>query len=154
MQRKGEKMKSLGFLSLVLVAGCAASSPPGPAPLSIEFGQDVYLTDDYLKGTPGSRCGPPRYAPGGTEVRAPLPDGSWFRLFALRSRGGEVGTVILERGWEGSEGHMEIRLDRAEGIVRLKDPGRDRAWGIHSARADWMRAIGSRALSLDCAATG
>lgn len=144
-------MRVLMVLALISVAGCATSDPPGPEPLSIEFGQDLYLTEAYLTGTPGSQCGPPLSAPGGTEVRSPLPDGSWFRLFALESSGGDVDTVILQRGWEGHEAHMEIRLDGGEGIVRLTDRGKERAWGIYSPRADWMRAIGSRVLSLDCA---
>ena len=96
-------MRFLILLTLISVAACATSSPPSPEPLSIEFGQDVYLTDAYLQETPGCRCGPPLYAPGGIEVRGPLPDGSWFRLFALKTEGSELGTVILQRGWEGRE---------------------------------------------------
>jgi hypothetical protein len=45
---------------------------------------------------------------------------------------------------------MEVRLDSVEGIVRMRDRGQERAWGIHSPTADWMRAIGSRTLALDC----
>ena len=149
-------MRFLILMTLISVAGCATANPPSPAPLSIEFGQDVYLTEAYLQGTPGSQCGPPPYAPGGTEVRGPLPDGSWFRLLAIGSAGEEVKTVILQRGWEGRDAQVEIRLNSVEGIVRLRDRdrGEERAWGIHSRRADWMRAIGSRVLSLDCESIG
>ncbi len=147
-------MRFLILPLLVSITGCATLRQPSPAPLSIEFGQDAYLTDTYVQGTPGCQCGPPRYAPRGTEVRAPLPDGSWFRLFALESPGDEIHTVILQRGWEGREAQLEIRLDSEEGIVRLTDRGQERAWGFFSSRAEWMRAIGSRALSLDCASPG
>ncbi len=147
-------MRSFVCLALVSVAACATSSPPSPEPLSVEFGQDLYLTDSYVRDTPGGQCGPPPFAPGGTEVRGPLPDGSWFRLFALESGGGEIDTVILERGWDGRAAHMTLRLDDGEGIVRLTDGGRKDAWGINHPWADWMRAIGSRALSLECASTG
>ena len=146
-------MRFLVCLTLISAAACATSSPPSLEPLSIEFGQDVYLTDSYLQSTPGCQCGPPPYAPGGTEVRGPLPDGSWFRVFALESGGGEFDTVVLERGWEGREAHLVMRLYGGEGIVRLNDRGRKDAWGVNHPWADWLRAIGSRALSLQCAST-
>ena len=147
-------MRSTTILALV---ACAACSSPGlftPAPLSIEFGQDAYLTDAYLQDTPGHQCGAPAAAPRMTNIRSPLPDGSWFRVFALESEGGGFDTVALERGWEGQEAQLVMRLSGSEGIVRLRDRGREDAWGVNHAWGDWMRALGARASSLECAPTG
>lgn len=147
-------MRSIITLGLLSLAACATSSPQNAPPLSIEFGQDVYLTDASLQDTPGAQCGAPRAAPLGVNVRSPLPDGSWFRVFALESASGGFDTVALERGWEGREPQMVMRLNGSEGIVRLSDRGERDAWGINSAWADWLRALGERALSLECASAG
>ena len=70
----------LSALSACAVAGAGAN---GPERLSIEFGQDQYLSDAYLTTTPGASCGHHALAPGNVEVSAPLPDGTWFRVFAV-----------------------------------------------------------------------
>ena len=134
-----------------LLGACAVTSARTSEPISIEFGQDRYLSDTYLTATAGSRCGPPVYAPGGVEARAPLPDGTWFRVFAIDDDTGEPRTVVLERGVGGEDARLTMRLDAEDGIVRLDDAGRRDAWGIHHPWADWMRALGRRVRTLDCA---
>lgn len=142
----------LSGAACLLIAACASSGSVAPDRLSIEFGHETYLTDGYVQRTANSRCGPPPYAPGGTEVMAPLPDGTWFRLFAMQDEEGTWQTVILERGLEDEEAQLEMRLDAAEGIVRLREGARRDAWGINHGWADWMRALGASASSLRCAA--
>lgn len=155
-------------LALPLLFACASVTNQPPELLSIEFGQDRYLTDAYLAATPGARCGHP-FAGGSTfdsvpeavdavpamvEVRAPLPDGTWFRVFMT---GPDVqadpSTIVLERGTGADAAQLSVRLDEAEGIVRLRDGDRARvdAWGVNSSRADWLRDLGSRVRSLECA---
>jgi len=134
-----------------LSAGCATSGHVELEPLSIEFGQGQYLTDDYLAGASGSRCGAPLSAPGGVDVSAALPDGTWFRVFAVGESPRALDTVVLERGVSAAEAQLTIRLDAEEGIVRLEEQGRDHAWGIFHPRADWMRDLGRRAYELHCA---
>jgi hypothetical protein len=133
------------------LTACGALATSGPGPMSIEFGQDRYLTDAYLATTPGSRCGHPTYAPGGVEARAPLPDGSWFHVFAIGESPGELQTVVLERGVGQGPAQLTMRLDGQEGIVRLEDTDRRDAWGIHHPWADWLRGLGQRVYDLDCA---
>ena len=145
-------MKPIGVAALVGVAACATTNLPGPEPLSMEFGQDAYLTAAYLESVPGVECGIPMSAPGGAQVRGPLPDGSWFSLFAVPSTDGAPDTVVLERGWEGQESQLTVRLDSKEGIVRLKEGDRRDAWGVNHPWADWMRGLGMRVLSLGCPA--
>ena len=137
--------------ALAPLATCATGAVLGPEPVSIEFGQDAYLTDSYLTATGGTRCGPPSFAPGGTEVSASLPDGTWFRLFVIGSGTDDLSTVVLERGWDGEDAQLAMRLDGEEGIVRLREAQRRDAWGINHPWADWMRELGARARSLDCA---
>lgn len=143
--------KFISTASLIGLAACATPGSAGSEPLSIEFGQDVYLAEAFLQSTPDVHCGPPTFAPGGNQVRAALPDGSWFRLFAIDSSTGGPDTVILERGWADQEAQLTMRLDSEEGIVRLLDRGQRDAWGINHPWADWMRALGTRVLSLECA---
>jgi hypothetical protein len=148
------KIGSPIVVSLVLgaLSGCALPRATSPERLSIEFGQGRYLSDTYLATTPGSRCGHPSFAPGGVEARAPLPDGSWFRVFAVGAAPGEFSTVVLQRGVGAEEAQLTMRLDAQEGIVRLDEPGRKDAWGINHSWADWLRDLGRRVQNLDCAA--
>jgi hypothetical protein len=62
-------------------------------------------------------------------------------------------TIVLERGTRTDEAQLTMRLDEVEGIVRLRDAGREDAdaWGAFSSRADWLRDLGSRVRGLDCA---
>ena len=141
-----------GSAAWLMIAACTSTGSVAPDRLSIEFGHEFYLTDEYVQRAANSRCGPPTYAPSGTEVLAPLPDGTWFRLFAMQDDEGTWETVILERGLDGEEAQLAMRLDAAEGIVRLREGERRDAWGINHAWADWMRTLGERASSLLCAA--
>jgi hypothetical protein len=141
--------------TVFLPALCAcASGSRVREPISIEFGQDRYLSDRYLADTPGARCGHPVFAPGGVEARAPLPDGTWFRVFAIGDGPDALRTIVLERGITGQEARLTMRLDAEEGIVRLDDTGRRDAWGIYHPWADWLRDLGRRVQALDCASVG
>ena len=140
----------VAVLVSAVVSGCA-TTPNLPAPISIEFGQDRYLSDAYLAATPGAMCGRPSFAPGGFEVRAPLPDGTWFRVVAVGPDVDEFNMIALERGNGTDEAQLTMRLNATEGIVRLNDAGREDAWGLNHRWADWMRALGERVLRLDCA---
>lgn len=156
--RRAAGQRGPGALALAGVlcgaSACAAGPPPGaPEPIAIEFGQERYLSDTYLARTPGARCGHPAYAPGGTEVRAPLPDGSWFRVFSIGDDLDRTRVVVLERGTGEGEPALSMRLDGEEGIVRLEAEDRRDAWGIHHRWADWMRELGRRAEALDCASS-
>jgi hypothetical protein len=155
-------------LALFALSACAPATTSRPELVSIEFGQERFLTDAYLAATPGASCGHPfavggavdsvpeivEAVPGMVEVRAPLPDGTWFRVF-MTGPGPEDAptTIVLERGVGADEARLTMRLDEVEGIVRLQDEAREngRAWGVYSARADWLRDLGSRVRSLDCA---
>lgn len=143
--------RTIGVLAVARLSACAGGAANGPEPLSIEFGQEEYLTDAYLSTTPGARCGPPAFAPGGAEAHASLPDGSWYRAFAIDGSGGELSTVVLERGVDPEEVDLTMRFDGEEGIVRLDDGDRRDAWGNFHAWADWMRGLGRSVQTLDCA---
>ena len=141
----------LTLCALGYLCGCATSGGRTPAPMPIEFGQDRYVSNAYLSETPGVRCGHPAFAPGGLEVRAPLPDGTWFRVVTVGATVDQLDTIVLERGFGDGEAQLRMRLDAVEGIVRLDDGGRREAWGIHHAWADWLRTLGRRVAGLDCA---
>lgn len=143
--------RTAGVLALAGMCACSSGAPARPQPISIEFGQDLYLTDAYLSATPGARCGPPAFAPGGAEARAPLPDGSWYRVFAIDGSAGDPSTVVLERGAVPDQTRLTMRLDGEEGIVRLDDGDRRDAWGNFHPWADWMRDLGRSVQALDCA---
>ena len=145
------RFQVLALCAVGCMCGCATSGGRAPAPLPIEFGQERYLSNAYLSETPGVRCGHPAFAPGGLEVRAPLPDGTWFRVVAVGASADGFDTIVLQRGLEDDEAQLTMRLDAGEGIVRLDDAGRKEAWGIHHAWADWMRTLGTRVAGLDCA---
>ena len=155
-------------LILLALSACATATTNRPELLSIEFGQDRFLTDAYLAATPAARCGHPfdggssfdsvpeivEALPGMVEVRAPLPDGTWFRVFMTGPGSDDAPTtIVLERGARTDEAQLTMRLDEAEGIVRLRDEGREDedAWGVNSSRADWLRDLGSRVRGLQCA---
>ncbi len=142
---------TLSALAAAYLCACASGPTPGPEPISIEFGQNQYLTDDYLSATSGARCGKPSFAPGGAEARAPLPDGSWYRVFAINGEDNDLSTVVLERGVDHGRAQLTMRLDGEEGIVRLDEGSRRDAWGIYHPWADWMRDLGRSVQSLDCA---
>jgi hypothetical protein len=139
-------------LFLAALSACAVVRARGPERLSIEFGQDRYLSDAYLTMTPGASCGHHPLAPGNVEVSAPLPDGTWFRVFAIGAAPDDLNTVVLQRGEAVGETQLTMRLDAREGIVRLDEPGRKDAWGINHGWADWLRDLGRRAHMLECAA--
>jgi hypothetical protein len=137
---------------LIGLSGCALARGSTPQRLSIEFGQERYLSDGYLSATPGAECGHPSFAPGGVEARAPLPDGTWFRVFAIGSSPEQLSTVVLQRGVGAEDAQLTLRLDAQEGIVRLEEPGHKDAWGINHGWADWLRNLGRQVQTLDCAA--
>ena len=141
----------VALLALPALCACAAAAAIGPERLSIEFGQNRYLSNTYLAATPGVVCGHPRFAPGGVEVRAPLPDGTWFRVVAVGGGTDEFDTVVLERGVGADQAQLTMRLDAKEGIVRLREVGHTDAWGINHPWADWLRELGRSVQALDCA---
>jgi hypothetical protein len=145
------RFQVIATLLLPFASACALGRANPPQRLSIEFGQDQYLSDAYLSATPNAVCGHPSFAPGGVEARAPLPDGTWFRVFAIGAPP-EFSTVVLQRGVGSEDARLTMRLDAEEGIVRLDEPGHKDAWGINHGWADWMRDLGRRVQTLDCAA--
>ena len=148
------RARAVATLSLIVLGACAMPGASGPERISIEFGQDRYLSDGYLAATPGAWCGHPVFAPGGVEARAPLPDGTWFRVFAIGADPDALSTVVLQRGVGDETARLTMRLDAEEGIVRLDDVGRRDAWGIYHPWADWLRDLGRRVQTLDCTSVG
>lgn len=142
---------SAAVIILGVATACATAPHASSERLSIEFGQDAFLTPSYLLSTPDARCGPPAFAPGGMEAAGPLPDQTWFRVVAIPSADPDPQTVIFERGHAGQGAQLTMRYERSEGIVRLTEGAHRDAWGANHPWAEWMRALGSRVLTMECA---
>jgi hypothetical protein len=137
---------------LVMVAACSQPVAEPPSPPALHFDLVRFVTEEYLAGTDDSRCGPmPGRSRAWIEVRAPLPDGSWFSIQAAPGTAHPEPFVVLARGWSDRPGSQGLLLDPDQGLVRSIGPGETKTYGLRTPVAGWLQEIGNRALALPCA---
>ena len=144
-------MSVRAVLPAIVVLLCACSTRQPPAPLSWEFGQERYLTSEYLTTSTGASC---TKTDGRVLAVGALPDSTYFIVQARPSSFPEP-FVTLERGYNPNGQRriaVGVQLDPAAGIVKGLDRGESQAFGLRSYEARWLSELGTRALALDCPA--
>ena len=142
----------LAISLLVILAACSGLPPEPPAPPSLWFDAEQYVTPEYLSSTPTAICGAaPNERVGWIQFRAPLPDGSWVQILAASDSVLPEPSVSLTRGWMERGGVRAVHLDPHEGLVRELVGTEPRFHGFRSRVAEWLQIVGNDVLALNCA---